>query len=282
MDGAYNVSASVNRSNIACLSAIRGVDSRILGFSWNSNPNIYAKKALKRAGDSGVRIFARDPVSHKRLALDGITNVEQASDIVFSAHKYDQIDIAKFFPKGIHSNLVLINVSGLIGSTWQFGGLDSYIKEYEIIVRKLLSNNFSILLVPHVVREGAANDMPFCRELYARFKSEDVALVDRVLTPAEVRGLVRLSVLTVTGRMHMAIISLSQNVPAITLATQGKVEGLYRLIGTPDMCINPVSGFGRVAAELALYVTENKRKLISDLSLQLPDVFSLSSKNFHD
>jgi polysaccharide pyruvyl transferase WcaK-like protein len=43
--------------------------------------------------------------------------------------------------------------------------------------------------------------------------------------------------------MHLAIIALSAGIPAITLATQGKVEGLMSMFGMPHLCIEPRNGF---------------------------------------
>ena len=36
-----------------------------------------------------------------------------------------------------------------------------------------------------------------------------------------------------TGRMHLAVMALLAGTPPITVATQGKVEGLMRLFGSP-------------------------------------------------
>jgi polysaccharide pyruvyl transferase WcaK-like protein len=37
--------------------------------------------------------------------------------------------------------------------------------------------------------------------------------------------------------MHLAVMSLMAGTPALTIATQGKVEGLMELFGTPELCV---------------------------------------------
>ena len=59
--------------------------------------------------------------------------------------------------------------------------------------------------------------------------------------------------------MHLAIMSLSQGTPAITLATQGKVEGLVRLFDWPQLCIAPKAGMAEDIVEVAGAALDDKR-----------------------
>ncbi len=97
------------------------------------------------------------------------------------------------------------------------------------------------MLLPHVLRT-TADDLSACRAVFDRVGSDGVILVEEMLSPSAIRGLTRRASLTITGRMHLAIMSLAQGTPAITLATQGKVEGLMRLFDWPELCVSPKSG----------------------------------------
>lgn len=44
--------------------------------------------------------------------------------------------------------------------------------------------------------------------------------------------------------MHLAVLSILAGTYAITLASQGKVEGLYRLLDEERLCISPGEGVG--------------------------------------
>ena len=68
---------------------------------------------------------------------------------------------------------------------------------------------------------------------------DELPYVDVQLSPAEVRGLAAGAQVVITGRMHLAIMSMSSGVPAITFSTHGKVSGLMRLFGVDELCVEP-------------------------------------------
>lgn len=245
MDGAYNAAASARRSGLAEIFALRGVDSRILGFSWNGSAVPRARDGLRRAGAAGAKLFLRDPLSMRRALEDQILGAEEATDTVFALRKIEPRFAATFL-QGVDERVALVNVSGLISK--KFPGQRD---EYALVIERLLELNYRVVLVPHVLR-STASDLTACSELKAAF-AERVMLVERQLTPAEMKGLCERASLTVTGRMHLAILSLSSGVPPITLSTQGKVEGLMEKFGYPGWCVEPLPGLAqRVIEEIEL------------------------------
>ncbi|WP_394554208.1 polysaccharide pyruvyl transferase family protein [Agromyces sp. MMS24-JH15] len=258
MDGRYSPRASVRRSMLAEAAAAAGIPARILGFSWNAAPHPRALAALRRAAGAGVVPYLRDPISADRARAAGIPGVVESADLVFTALDEDPrtadallgtsarraaTDEPTGEPGGeaggdadataAGDRVVLVNVSALVGRN-----LDQA-AQYERIVRALRTRGLRVVLVPHVSRP-TSDDVAACRAVHDRLADDPgVLLVDRLLEPAEIRGLAARASLTVTGRMHLAIMSLRSGVPAITLATQGKVEGLMRLVGVPDLCVEP-------------------------------------------
>ncbi|GLI26192.1 hypothetical protein ARHIZOSPH14_04340 [Agromyces rhizosphaerae] len=251
MDGAYAHRASIARANLAARASRAGIDSRILGFSWNDAPHPGALAAVRRASRSGVRLLARDPVSASRLAEAGVPTDETA-DIVFSARTTDS-RVADRVVERVGDDFAIVNASGLVA------GDHDQLDDLEGVVDRLRAGGRGVLILPHVSRPGG-DDIAVCRELAARVDAgvlggdrppSGVLLIDRLVSPAEIRGLARRARLTVTGRMHLAIMSIMHGVPAVTVSTQGKVEGLMERTGTPGLCIAPGPGFGdRVHAAL--------------------------------
>lgn len=237
MDGRYSPRSSVRRSTLAEAAARAGVPSRVLGFSWNASPQRRARVALHRAGAAGADLLLRDPVSASRARAQGVPGVVETADLVFLATTVDPSAadalLGPASVDGPDAPVALVNVSALVGRS-----LDQS-AEYARIIASLRADGYRVVLVPHVSRPSS-DDLAACRLVAAAFAGDgDVVLVDRLLTPAEIRGLAARAHLTVTGRMHLAIMSLRAGVPAITLATQGKVEGLMRLVGVPELCVEP-------------------------------------------
>lgn len=270
MDGKYSLRGSVRRSLLAQAAAEAGVPTRILGFSWNASARLAARRALVAASRAGVVPLLRDPLSAERARRAGVQRVEEVTDIVFSARARDgAFRESLALPAGVP--FALVNASALVAT------MVDQVPEYERIVDRLRAAGVHVVLLPHVSRP-IGDDKIAVRAVAERVGTEGVTVVDRVLMPAEIRGLAEDALLTVTGRMHLAIMSLSLGVPAITLATQGKVEGIMRLIGLPQLCVEPTPGFAdRVLPVIDRILAEPGVRTTIDNAL--PEVRRLSAFN---
>jgi colanic acid/amylovoran biosynthesis protein len=225
MDGGYNPLHSVQRWSIARSAGARGVATRILGFSWSDAPSPGARAAMQ-AASRHAELFARDPVSLRRLVADGAHAVRPAADVVFTMS--DGLlpqDIATWISEQRRSGrrVAAVNVSGLVaGSFDQVPGLVTLVREW-------LDHEWSVLLVPHVWREGD-DDVVQCRRVADHYADVDrLRLVERRLLPVEVRGVGAAVDVVVSARMHLSVMALAAGTPAVTVDTQGKVEGLCEL-----------------------------------------------------
>jgi polysaccharide pyruvyl transferase WcaK-like protein len=274
MDGRYSLPASVRRSSLATAAARLGVDTRIVGFSWSDRARPSARRSLVAAGRSGVRLLLRDPVSAGRARRDGVHPVHEVADVVFAARTVDR-SLAMGLLDGISRPVALVNVSGLLAAQ-----VDQ-LEEYVAIVDDLRRRGLHVLLVPHVWREQGG-DFAACGAVAQRVGPAHVTCVRTPPTPAQVRGLAARAVVTVTGRMHLAVMSLMEGVPAVTLATQGKVEGLMQLFSTPELCIPVGPGFsGAVIDAVGRVLPEGSAARVS-IRRALPDVVALARRNTED
>jgi polysaccharide pyruvyl transferase WcaK-like protein len=243
MDGVYVLRSSLRRSGIAAACATAGVDTSVLGFSWNAAAPRPALEALRAAGAAGTRLLLRDPSSAARVREAGVQGVIETADIVFTDDRLDDADAARILA-GVSGPVALVNASGLIARK-----VDQ-VREYADVIAFLRGRGIHVVLLPHVLR-STADDLTACRAVYDAVGNDGVTLVEEVLRPSTIRALGARAALTITGRMHLAIMSLSQGTPAITLATQGKVEGLVRLFDWPELCVTPEAGMARTIVEVA-------------------------------
>ena len=172
--------------------------------------------------------------------------------------------------------LAIVNVSALVGR-----GLDQTV-EYRAVIDHLLDTGYRVVLLPHVSRPNS-DDIASCERVYdavseGRTDSSRLLLVLHLLPPATIRGLTALADLVVTGRMHLAIMALGNGVPAITLATQGKVEGLMQLIGIPQLCVEPREGMAARVIEV-IEMVRSDASVAARLKDELPRIRTLARRN---
>ncbi|WP_127792788.1 polysaccharide pyruvyl transferase family protein [Agromyces sp. LHK192] len=274
MDGAYHPAASVNRALIAAAAAKAGRDARILGFSWNAAPDHRAVWAMGEAAASGALLAPRDPISLERFRRDvPAAWPVAAADLVFTANRREPLPQALDAALAGAERPAVVNVSGLIAEHVPPG-------TYAAVVRDLLETCDRVVVLPHVSRPGA-DDLPHCRDLAGAFADDDrVVLVERLLTPPQVRELASRAHLVLTGRMHLAVMSLMAGVPAITMASQGKVEGLMALFGLPELCIEPGPALAEELPARVAAVLADHERIASRISERLPGVAALAERNF--
>ncbi len=226
MDGAYWESASIRRFRAARIAARAGRKARILGFSWNSNPSRGARLAMAAASREVV-LLPRDPMSAKRLRADGAENVVEAADIAFltKPRSLQHPDLEAWIAAQGSRPIVILNANGLLEATT--GQVDLY----RSMIEANVTRGISFLVLPHVSR-GKPNDIQLAQEIGSRFAGMDeLFVIDHLLAPGQVAQLASRAALIVSGRMHLTILGTSVGTPAVTIAYQGKVAGLYDVLG---------------------------------------------------
>ncbi|MGX1159831.1 polysaccharide pyruvyl transferase WcaK-like protein [Arthrobacter sp. SLBN-100] len=277
MDGVYSPEQSIARiSSINCALTM-GVNSRILGFSWSPNAVRSAKAGMRRLNNR-AQIFARDPESLSRLKADGVTGSQPVSDTVFSFGTLESsphIDQWVGTQKSKGRKVAIFNASGLISRRIDLS------QDYHEIIAFLVASNYRVILLPHVIRPGD-DDSEAIRSLSASCRGFGDAIyeVRELLTPGQVKGLVSQVDLVVTGRMHLAVLALTAAVPTITFGTQGKVEGLYKLVNLEKFCISPERHVGKKAIEIIRSLEKEPGIARDSIAKALPGIISSSKHNF--
>lgn len=272
MDGGYDRRESVFRSRAASIAARFDVPARVLGFSWNGRADKPTADAL-RAASATTQLIVRDVLSYQRLVDARMQNVVEGADAVFVLDVDEATAAHDEWIDSAATPVVILNVSGLIAQRSDLS------EDYDRIVGQLLRDGNRVLVLPHVVRDGD-NDLDACRAVAARFDSEHVRLVESVLTPGQVSELAAKAAFAISGRMHLAILSMNRGTPCITMSTQGKVEGLLRMLGIQDFCVEPAEGMSNqvlaILSEGGLRVADARRSLPS----HLPAVREMARLNY--
>lgn len=273
MDGLYNPRRSVARMSVLRTAVGLGVPAAVSGFSWPDDPAPVASVRARRLSRD-VEFLLRDPCSYRRFRSNGDARATLSADVVFTDDRTSDLPAEVQHWLGRVSErsgrVAVVNISGLIERRLP------QIAEYVLIVRELRRSGFAVAVVPHVYRSNDG-DREVAAQLFSEIASDEDLFIDRLLTPSQIRMLARFADITITGRMHLAIMSMSQGTPAITLATQGKVEGLYQMFELPQLVVSPDPGFGaRVvsAVEFALNAA-----VVEQIGSRLPQVLELSERN---
>ncbi|MEV4902736.1 polysaccharide pyruvyl transferase family protein [Citricoccus sp. NPDC055426] len=273
MDGLYNTSSSLSRVNLLSLASKMGVQSTAVGFSWSDNAKEVVVERL-RSLPADVRLCVRDPLSVERLQASGVPVIPSA-DIVFTHSRRQVTAKEDAWAKDTDSPVAVINASGLIHKTTDLT------EDYLAVVRHVLDLGFKVVLLPHVIRT-TDDDLAVLESIAGELNDPRVLLVESLLRPAQVAAILEHASLIVTGRMHLAILGLSQGIAPITLSTQGKVEGLYKLFKLDDFSISPARNWSTIAIPLIDKLVANMgmhRFHINDELARIRDAALVSTTN---
>jgi polysaccharide pyruvyl transferase WcaK-like protein len=268
--------ASLARLNLAHLAHVAGIPSAIQGFSWAPDVPRSIVSSIRRLSGK-TTLFPRDPLALRRLRASGVTESTQAADLVFSYDRIEPCDspielhLERLTDAGIP--FVLVNASGMIARRMDLRD------DYGHVIRHLHELGLAVVFLPHVLRDGD-DDLIECAALYQQHGASVDLLVDQKLSPAQVKGLAARAFMSITGRMHLAIMSLSHTTPVLTMATVGKVEGLYELFGLARLVVDPRPGCAEDIIAKVDDVCAHRAAIASQIEAALPGIRSLSRRNF--
>lgn len=275
MDGG-NESQSLTRFDLLSIATSFGLRTRVYGFSWRAGvPSPIAKRMADTSRTT--QFVLRDPASARRIQDDGALGILQAADLVFGLQATERpdpalvrwVDSAATAPAGF----AIVNVSGLVSKSVE------PVAEYGAVVDALHEAGLRILFLPHVIRE-ADSDLPAVRAVFNAYANQDDYLVADLLTPRQVAWITNRSELIITGRMHLAILSLKEGRTPIVLSTAGKVRGMLQLFDLETLAVEPVTGYGQALTEKVQLLLSEIHSFRARVQEQLPQVRAFSNLNF--
>lgn len=232
LDGHYSSVQSTKRFLLARLLAKNGVKVIVMGASFNNNINPFVKRELKKANNKNFVLNARDLKSHERVSkLYG--NAKLTMDVAFLLKPSKPANYTEFINFENNGDFISININpihyGIYGDA-----LIDYTKAFIDFI--LTKTKINILLVPHDVRTntfGKHSDYSLLELIKNEYDNSDRVFFYNKIDFINARNLKYVaynSLFVITGRMHFAIASLSNRVPVIVMAYQGKFEGMLKAI----------------------------------------------------
>lgn len=272
MDGGYSSLESLSRMSILRIANRNEIPTRVLGFSWRPDAPPSLMKMLSKIGRN-TKLFVRDPESFSHLAASGVNGIIQSADSAFTLDPDDfAIDCVEL--TGTKSGaLACINVSALIARR---GGAQEGLGH---IVRELHARGLRVVFLPHVNTGKTNNDILACRYVFEKYGAKEDVLIDEILSPQEVLSLVRNASIVITGRMHLAILSMIVGVPTITFETQNKVRGLYKLFSLENLVVDPFSAY-QESVSLQIDSILNTKDAREKIRRAVPNLRLIAAGNF--
>ncbi len=135
-----------------------------------------------------------------------------------------------------------VNVSGLLWhDATPFGLRADYRDAVQALVAALVRRGERVLLVPHVLGDGAESDVRAAAAL--RFLLPDdvqphVAAVTQLADAAQAKAVIAACSWLVGARMHATIAALSSGVPCAAIAYSGKFRGVFATLGVADAVLD--------------------------------------------
>ena len=292
LDGYYNEKTSLKRIEMTNIAYKEGLDSRILGFSFNKNPAKSCIKALNNLPEK-IKVQARDPSSYKRLRKWLKRKVELTADVAFLLEPDYNSKLNNKVSKWVKSEhkegrvVIGINANYKIIQNLPLKLQSSLVKIYTEMLNKLYSmGNFSFLLVPHDFRKkkGEIDDVILTKFVLKSLPKRVRKHSTKIPTPctaAEIKAFCKGIDFVLSGRMHLAIACLGVGTPTACITYQDKFEGLFKYFNLRGMTINPEKALQPdKLVNFLIPIIKKRIKVSRQIKSKLPQVLKLSKKNF--
>ena len=285
LDGGYGIDGSLALLKLTFLANKLGLETFILGFSFvNRNYNVI--NSWLRKVSKNTPLFVRDPISFERLQSFISDNLILSADISYNIKPNDYNtpkmtnDFVAHLLKIKENGDILLAIN-LVG--WNINNIDSFLDNFVKEILQLEKTNLCIVLIPHDLREAyTGSDNKILAQLHSKLKkytSLNVKSADFIKTGIEAKKIVGVCDVLISGRMHLAIAALSQNIPVLSFVYQGKFEGLYQMYNLSSDYLLDINEVGNLS-KLLNEILEQRTILKSNIEIRNLDIMKKSKKNF--
>lgn len=286
LDGKYGA-ALVQRIVDYCNHSVQlGIPATFLGFSFNRHPRRPAVHALSRL-HSKVTVNVRDQPSLDRFTRIVGIPATLCADIAFLMPPATEPEpeaeawISAMRDVGRGPVGVNLNAHALAPALSQVGADALIARMADQLGLAGEDNKLAFMLIPHDLKPQSG-DVAMLQALEKRLQQNGFPHVRYTLInrPDKIKRVVGLLDLVITGRMHLAIASLGNGTPTLSITYQDKFEGLYQHFGlslehtiAPMQCL---SDEWQIKINHAYTQRHDNRELIR---INLPQVKALASRN---
>lgn len=290
MDGHYSGGNALRQWAFSDLAARRGLRAFVLGCSFSDHIAAPVARALPLLSPK-LRVFARERQSKFKFDALGTTAATLVADSAFllppSLTSPDHAVVRAWTDaqRAQGRFVCALNVHPMIFHGNDLGQVaELNLALAETLTRLVQRHSVSILLMPHDFREGNLGDNAALSPLHELLKpifGQYVLHAKRPARASEIKGLVAMADMLVTGRMHLGVGALSVGVPMWGLSPQDKFIGLFEHFGLPDQRITPNQARDVAALEAFMEDAFGRREEVREqVRAALPAVKALAAINF--
>lgn len=286
LDGKYGT-ALVQRIADYCNHSVQlGIPATILGFSFNHEPRYPAVHALARLHPL-VTVNVRDQPSLDRFTQATGTPATLCADVAFLMPPATEPEpetegwIATMRAAGRSPVGVNLNAHALAPALAQVGINTLLTRLAEQLSQAGEANQLALMLIPHDLKPQAG-DVTMLRAIEIQLRQNGFPHVryTPIDRPDRIKRVVGQLDLVVTGRMHLAIASLGNGTPVLSITYQDKFEGLYQHVDLPlEHTLPPLECLSD-AFQLKIGRAFQQRQINRErIQTLLPRVTALSARN---
>lgn len=292
MDGHYSPLLSLTLLNLHDLFArTPGMESRLLGFSFNDKPYRPLCFAFNHVADNAI-INLRDSVSYDRFRRKVSIQIGLVADAAFMLQPdchfegFKNLDTWIRARRGMSERIVIgFNFHPMLRN---YAGVEEIKVDALILARNLEiilqeKPNVDFVLIPHDNRSRLTDNL-MLEVIYSYLHQKQ--LQDRVYYDAVVYRAPQLKAICslidglISSRMHLAIAALGQGKSVMAASYQGKFEGLFQHFRLPSTyLLNPDVFISDAMIPVFYSYLDHLRELASQVEKMLPSVVQLSQKN---
>ncbi|MGI5950230.1 MAG: polysaccharide pyruvyl transferase family protein [Brooklawnia sp.] len=246
------------------------------------------REMAQRVVRAATLIYTRDQTSHDRL-LELTGNAVEASrlrrgvDVAFAlATAVPRPEVRALVDQlSAQGNpLAGVNVSGLLvlpGATQQFGLAGDYLATMTELVRRLIRQDVTVVLLSHVYGGGGRgeSDKVAIDALLARLDDPErgqVVVLPMDMDASETKWCVGQMDWFVGSRMHSTIAGLSSLVPTFGYAYSDKTEGVFKTCGMSSQVADARGVSGEEAVQLMLHSFSQRGRTAVELNDHVPAI----------
>ena len=232
-------------------------------------------------------IVSRGAVTHGHLQALGLDNVTAGADLAFTLELTDEGRRAareavdeSFLGSG---DVVGVSPSAVLREGGGAAG-ERYVGEVVRMVDHLTNVlGRRVLLVAHSARARSRwshnNDLPLCREVYARVAAPDmVCFPDQELSSQALRYLIGGCDVFVASRFHAMVSSLAMGVPTLVIGWSHKYGEVLDMVGLGEWAVGHEAYSDEVFVERFDALVRRRAQVRAQLAAALPAVRALAAE----
>lgn len=289
VDGHYGEIWSAKLLIAADTASRMGIPVTILGFSFNRGPSALVTSIFDQLHPNVV-LNVRDEISAERLHRLTSARGRLVADSAFLLRPKgaDSIATTKSWAQNrreLGRRVVGFNIHPMLFKRTSRSQVDAIVrKSIDVLCELTIKRRVAWLLLPHDFRAkiGDAVCLKPIMQGLSPVVGEDAYLYSGEHSAAILKGMAGIPDGIVTGRMHLAIAGLGQEVPAACITYQDKFEGLFQHFRIPrEFLLSPSSLLeGDNLQEMLLRFVDELPSLKQRITDHLPAVVEMSKKNF--